>query len=174
MKKIVMGLLVLVAITGIASALEEDTHANYLSLASYFDASTNLTLYSGGNQPWGGHPIVAGVVNSIFGIWSWTNGDIIGGAITTGLYVSGIAFLIGGGNAIISGSSGSAAMVIGYLLVSVAAPIYGVARGATQYSKMTSSIAGSIYDNPIKNTSFILVPQPNGRFTGSITYSASY
>jgi len=187
-KKIIIGLLITLFAAAIAGAAETENGIPVLDQSlvnrSYF--SNELSLYASGSGPWGGHPITAGLINTLFGIWSFTNGDILGGIVTAGLYIAGIVCMViipvAAFNSAVNSNSaedafgllteGTIWMIIGGVLVGIA-PVYGFIRGFSQYQKMTGATAGSFSDNPLKNTSFVIFPTGNG-VAANITYKASY
>ena len=133
----------------------------------------------GPKEPWGGSPAVAGLVNSAFGIWSWTNSDIFGGVMTTLLEAGGIAVIYvgivaginqggkGGADTVLITYSAGAAMAVGGI-------VFGVVRGVTQYNKKMAlyrSFTEAISGNPLNNISMVAYPTAEKRIAGSLTYS---
>ena len=134
--------------------------------------------------PWGGHPVVAGFVNTVFGIWSFTNSDFSGGLLTAGLEVGGITLSIIGSSLFRSlynnGSSTAVAQIIYYTGygVLVGGSIYGFVRGYTQYNTKIAaarSFAKAISDNPLNNISLAAFPTFDERHVaGAVSYSLVY
>ena len=134
--------------------------------------------------PWGGHPVAAGFVNTIFGIWSFTNQDFPGGIATAALETGGIVLSVIGSSLYRTwynaGSSTTLALVMYYggYGVLVGGSIYGFVRGYTQYNaKMAAarSFAEAINQNPLNNISLTALPTPDGKHvTGALVYSLSY
>ena len=135
-------------------------------------------------EPWGGHPVVAGFVNTVFGIWSFTNSDLSGGLLTAGLEASGIALWIIGSSLYSSwyssGGSTTVALILYYAGYGVLAggSIYGFVRGYTQYNKKmiaARSFSDALSGNPLNNISLVAFPTfDKGRVAGAVTYSLSY
>ena len=134
--------------------------------------------------PWGGHPVVAGFANTVFGIWSFTNSDISGGLLTAALEAGGITLSIIGSSLYRSwyydGGSTTVALIIYYAGYAALAggSIYGFYRGYTQYNTKTAtarSFAEAISDNPMNNISLVVFPTfDKGRVAGAVTYSLVY
>ena len=136
-------------------------------------------------EPWGGHPAVAGLVNIVVGIWSFTSNDLPGGLMTAGLQIGGAAVSIIGTTLSSNwywsnpGLSIGARMFsfVGYGLIA-AGTIYGFHRGFSQYNKrMTSArtFAEAINTNPMNNISITAFPTfDERRFVGTLTYSFSF
>ena len=136
------------------------------------------------DEPWGGHPAIAGWVNMFLGIWSFTNDDFPGGLVTAGFQVSGVAASIIGNSLYRtwywSGGSYATAQIIyfvGYGLTATGA-VYGFYRGFTQYSRKMAaarSFAEAISDNPLNNITLVAYPAfDERRVAGALTYSLSY
>jgi hypothetical protein len=180
--KTTLVLLILLVIAGTVSARESSTcifnadnslNFNLINHQSYFNTQSNITLYAdGGRKPWGGSPIVAGITNTFFGIWSWTNMDWLGGAVTTGLYATGLVLLIIDNNRGFIGYTAGSIAVISLL----AAPVFGFIRGFFHYEKMyDASLASAFNDNPLKHISLVVLPTFNQkRVKGALTYSLSF
>ena len=130
------------------------------------------------DEPWGGHPAVAGSVNTFFGIWSFTNSDFSGGFTTVALQVGGAAVSIIG-RSLFTGSYTAALMsaYLGYSIFAVGT-VYGYYRGFSQYNRRmaaATSFAEAIGDNPLNNISLVAFPAfDDRRFVGALTYSFSY
>ena len=198
-KKIVLGLLIMTVITWVASAQENVTgfpdmgnvfsftwneSFNKVEQTSYFNTRTLLTPFAdeGAIIPWGGNPFFAGLANTVFGIWSWTNQDIFGGALTTGLEVGGIAITVvallsslnsastgdveGGLSAVYQSIIGSAIFTGG--------AVFGFIRGITQYNKMMRAADYAKAYNPMNNISLVVLPTPDKGVVGSFTYSLKW
>ena len=134
-------------------------------------------MYGG---PWGGHPVVAGLVNTIFGIWSFTNRDFAGGFMTAGLQLGGVAVTVFAPG-IFGGSVNWTTwrrLVLAGNVLSVAGTVYGFHRGFTQYNRKTAAarcFAEAINTNPMNNISMVAIPTfDDRRFVGSLTYSLSF
>ena len=141
----------------------------------------------GPQEPWGGSPALAGLINSAFGIWSWGNHDTFGGVMTTLLQVGGIACIyvgaFAGTDKAMSGnvSGGVDTMVYAYyggLALFVGGTVFGVVRGVTQYNKKMAayrSFAEAINDNPLNNISLVVFPTGDKKgVAGALTYSMSF
>ena len=137
--------------------------------------------------PWGGHPVVAGFVNTVFGIWSFTNDDFSAGLLTAGLEVGGITLSLIGSSLYKSwydkGGSATVAQIIYYAGYGalVGGAIYGFYKGYTQYNtKMAAarsarSFAEALGDNPLNNISLVALPTSDGKhIAGAVTYSLEY
>ena len=132
--------------------------------------------------PWGGHPVVAGLVNTIFGVWSFTNDDFNGGLMTAGLQVGGILASIIGPSLFRDswGRINTAGMLFYYagLGLTVGGTIYGFHRGFTQYNRKTAaarSFAEAINTNPMNNISVTAFPTSGGkRVVWGLSYSISF
>ena len=135
-------------------------------------------------EPWGGHPVVAGFVNTAFGIWSFTNKDLSGGLLTAGLEAGGITLWIIGSSLYSSllskGSSTTVPLIMYYAGYGVLAggSIYGFVRGYTQYNKKTiaaGSLTEALSDNPLNNISLVAFPTSDGKYiAGAVMYSLAY
>ena len=136
------------------------------------------------DEPWGGHPAIAGWVNMFLGIWSFTNDDFPGGLVTAGLQVSGVAASIIGNSLYRtwywSGGSYATAQIIyfvGHGLTATGA-VYGFYRGFTQYSRKMAaarSFAEALGDNPLNNITLVAYPAfDERRVAGTLTYSVSF
>ena len=131
--------------------------------------------------PWGGHPVVAGFVNTVFGIWSFTNDDFPGGILTAGLEAGGITLAIIGSSLYRSwyydGGSTTVALILYYAGYGALAggSIYGFYRGYTQYNTKTAatrSFAEALGDNPLNNISLVAFPTfDERRVAGAVTYT---
>ena len=134
-------------------------------------------MYGG---PWGGHPVVAGLVNTIFGVWSFTNDDFAGGFMTAGLQLGGFAFSVFAPGILIGTGNWTAwrMVVLAGNVMSVAGTVYGFYRGFTQYNIKTAaarSFAEAINTNPMNNISMVAIPTlDDRRFVGTLTYSISF
>ena len=136
-------------------------------------ASTN-----GPKEPWG-NPAVAGLANSVFGIWSWTNGDYFGGFLTSFLEAGGAALMISSPylynatkNKILFWSA-----FYGGLAITAGGTVFGVVRGVTQYNKKMAayrSFSEAISGNPLDNISLVAYPTADKRVAGALTYSLSF
>ena len=152
-----------------------------------WEQSAPQAMYGG---PWGGHPVVAGLVNTIFGVWSFTNDDFAGGFRTAGLQIGGalisiyvpMLFLPRGVSTIGDWERYLArrqmVIMVG-TVVSVGGTVYGFLRGFTQYNRKTAaarSFAEAINTNPMNNISMVAVPTlfDDRRFVGTLTYSLSF
>lgn len=198
-KTFVLGLLVIAVIAGVADAQENAKaiidegnifgftwSANFMTKqGAYFDTRTLITPYAANDaepeMPWGGNPAIAGLVNSLFGIWSWTNGDIFGGVLTSVLQLGGLVLALSAPlvfkdtldiDTVVYMTYGSYALVLG-------GTVFGVVRGITQYNKMAkayraTNLAEALSDNPLKNVSFTIVPTKEKRIAGALTYSVSF
>ena len=131
-------------------------------------------------EPWGGHPVAAGLVNTIFGIWSFTNDDFQGGLMTAGIQVGGIlASIIAPGLFIGTGNWTAAQMTrLAGSVVYVGGLVYSFHRGFTQFNAKTAaarSFAEAVNSNPMNNISLVAMPTfDDRRFVGSLTYSLSF
>ena len=194
-KKILLGLLIMIVITWVASAKENVTgvfdaenlfsftwNKNFMKVeqTSYFNARTLLAPFAdeGGTIPWGGNPVLAGLANTVFGIWSWTNQDIFGGTLTTGLEAGGLAVCVAAlifldSSTGLSGIRSSLYLYyVGYAAIG-AGTIFGFIRGITQYNTMMRAAdqAKANNDNPINNISLVVLPTPDKGVVGNLTYS---
>ena len=146
----------------------------------------------GPQEPWGGSPAVAALLNSAFGIWSWGNHDTFGGVMTTLLQVGGLAaYLVGYNMALDQAMEGDTSAfgtleiaTYGGMVLFVGGTIFGVVRGVSQYNKKmkayrsymeTRSFAEAIKDNPLNNISLVAFPTGDNRgVAGALTYSLSF
>ena len=196
-KKIVLGLLIMTVVTWVVSAEENMTgvpnmgnvfgftwNENFMKVeqTSYFNTGTFLTPFAdeGAVIPWGGNPFFAGLANTVFGVWSWTNQDIFGGALTTGLEVGGIAItvvaLLSSLNSVYNldverGFSAVYQSLIGSAIFTGGA-VFGFIRGITQYNKMMRVVgyAKANNDNPMNNISLVVLPTPDKGVIANLTY----
>jgi len=141
---------------------------------------------AGARIPWGANTGIAGLTNAIGGIWSWTNGDIMGGAIIAGLEIIGIplgiigaqmlardaaspGFLSDSAPAIFTG------MAIGGPLLALGGAVFGVYRGVTQYNKMAADAGISLAkaDSPMDNLTVAMLPTGNG-LVGQVAYTVRW
>ncbi|GHU10508.1 hypothetical protein FACS1894151_09930 [Spirochaetia bacterium] len=124
-------------------------------------------------------PMYAGLKNMAFGLWSWQNGDIFGGAMTAGLEGVGLALVITGlaimpqdgtpdagdpdktATAFLVFASGAVAMGGGAL--------FGYFWGSSQYKKQ-NAVATGFDGNPLEHISFGIIPGVGG----SLMYSTSF
>ena len=135
-------------------------------------------------EPWGGHPVIAGWVNTVFGIWSFTNDDFPGGILTAGLQIGGVALAViglnlyrdwywSGGNYVLA----QVTYFVGYGITG-AGTVYGFYRGLTQYSRKMAtarSFTEALGDNPLNNITLTAYPAfDERRVAGALTYSVSY
>ena len=137
-------------------------------------------------DPWGGHPAVAGLINTIFGIWSFTNNDFAGGFMTAGLQFGGAAVTAVAWNMFPrtwhvgqGWRRSTAGVVMAYAgnALSVAGTVYGFFRGFTQYNTQMAMARGfaGINGNPMENITLTAVPAPDGkRSVWALTYSVSF
>ena len=129
--------------------------------ASSLSFNLDLLAEGGAKKPFGGSPFLAGLLNMPFGIWSWINKDWLGGSITAGLAIGGIAMMFVAPDLILVG-----------LGMYVASPIYGYIRGSSQYKKMTSGIAST---NPINHITVLPVPTGSKGDVGvALAYSMNF
>ena len=135
-------------------------------------------------EPWGGHPFLAGSINTVFGIWSFTNNDISGGILTTALQASGVALAVVGLSLYSSWYYDGGNYMIAYIMyltgygVTAAGSVYGFVRGFTQYNRKMAasrSFTEAISENPLNNISLVAFPASDDRrVVGAVTYSLSY
>ena len=143
--------------------------------------------HAGQGEPWGGHPAVAGLVNTIFGIWSFTNDDFAGGLLTVGLQLGGAAVTAVAWNMFPrtwqmgqGWRRSTAGVVMAYAgnAMSVAGTVYGFFRGFTQYNTQMARARGfaeAINDNPLNNISVAAFPTSDGkRVVWGLNYSISF
>jgi hypothetical protein len=117
-------------------------------------------------------PMYAGLKNMAFGLWSWQNGDIFGGALTAGLEVGGIALMIAGAaiDPVDDEALGVAMGLIGGGFAVVAGgAVFGYFRGSGQYKKQ-NAVAMGFDGNTLEHVSFGIVPGVGG----SLIYSARF
>jgi hypothetical protein len=139
--------------------------------------NTNLQLdlmaEGGSGKPFPGSPFVAGLLNVPFGIYSWMTGDWLGGGLTAGLEVVGLAFTVWSNiaykNGTLTQENGGLAF-LGFP-VFVGGMIYGGIRGSKQY-KLNSSIAWT--GNPMDHITAAALPTLDGSFAGSLTFRAAF
>ncbi|MDR1785813.1 MAG: hypothetical protein LBR23_05030 [Spirochaetaceae bacterium] len=114
----------------------------------------------------------AGLLNTLGGAWSWTHGDILGGAVTAGLEAAGVVLIIVGITATEPATLSSILLPAGGAMVAGGGAGFGQWRGMTQYRKQ-NPIAVGFNDNPIKHTSFVIAPDLSrkGGVTASLVYS---
>ena len=149
---------------------------------------------SGQKEPWGGSPFVAGLVNSLLGIWSWGNRDYFGGIVTSGLFVTGVVLCVVGTTRVTntatnayyngtpeemsSAADDSMGFYIAGMICGAVSPIFGFFRGITQYNKkmrLARSLAEAVDDNPMNHISLVALPVSGSRrFFGTLTYSLSF
>ena len=135
-------------------------------------------------EPWGGHPFWAGSINTVFGIWSFTNNDISGGILTTALQVGGVALTVVGLSLYSSWYNDGGSYMVAYIMylagygVAAAGSVYGFVRGFTQYNKKMEaarSFTEALGENPLNNISLVAFPVSDDRhIVGALTYSLSY
>ena len=144
-------------------------------------------LHTGLGEPWGGHPVIAGIANTFLGIWSFTNNDIGGGIMTAGLQLGGVALTTVAWNMFPRTwtlQTGWHRPVMGVMLgyagnaLSAVGTIYGFARGFSQYNRQIAaarSFVEAINSNPMNNISLVALPTfDDRRFVGALTYSLSF
>lgn len=184
-KMVILGLLVLAVSAG---SLHAQNASSDFNGGSVFD----LTLlqaqgqYPGydpeaikAQQQAAAAPMYAGLKNMAFGLWSWQNGDIFGGAMTAGLEGVGLALVITGlaimpqdgdedagdadktNTAFIMFASGAVTLGGGAL--------FGYFWGSSQYKKQ-NAVATGFGGNPLEHVSFGVVPGVGG----SLMYSTSF
>jgi hypothetical protein len=182
-KNIFFLVLAVVAAGGIfAQGYDSDLNTNLplggLLAPSSYVTGADLTQYADGVK-WGGNAFFAGLANTVFGIWSWTNGDILGGVITTVLEAGGWGVMIGAmamGNNSADYEEALEAIglyVAGGLLLATGW-VYGLITGMVQFSKRSASTAKAFNENPMKNMSFVLLPTCDNKVTSVLTYSVSF
>jgi len=112
----------------------------------------------------------AGTLNMAGGAWSWTHGDILGGALTAGVEAAGVALVV---SAFFAQDLDYSiwARLGGGCVAFVGAGI-GLLRGMSQYAKQ-NPVAAGFGDNPVKHTSFVVASDTseNGGMTASLVYS---
>jgi hypothetical protein len=195
-KKIVLGLFVMVVIAGAAGAQETawalntgntfgfGINSSFMALGqpSIFGTRANIDLFadSGSSGFMTENRFVAGLLNMPLGFWSWMNKDWLGGGITAGLMAGGIACMVYGMSQDSGDSEGPIGEGLGTALLGagmvIASPIFGFFRGLS-YSKrlQASSLAEAISDNPMNHISLIVLPTFDERKAiGAFTYSLSY
>ena len=143
MKKIIVLLALLLVFTGsiFASEIEFINVGNGLNFNLMQTGGINpyyriSYLSDGSGYPGyliGGFPFIAGMYNTIFGLWSWIHQDWLGGGITAGLMVGGAIL----GSISASNNDMDMAMVsFGALLGGM---IYGYWRGSSQFRQMQAA-----------------------------------
>jgi len=138
-----------------------------------FDAMGSYSLQpdlmaNGTGKPVIGIPIVAGLVNTFFGTWSWINKDWLGGGITAGVQIGGVVIMaIGMADNTLWG------MYQGLIGagVFVGGAVYGLIRGITQCKSMNSM---AWTGNPFDHITAAVLPASDGGFTGNLTFMMSY
>ena len=195
MKKIVLGLLIMAVAAGAISAQQTASVDFYtgngfnlrlnesfmgMGAVSGFSANPALTPFAANDmphEPWGWHPGLAGLVNTVFGIWSWTNGDTFGGALTAGLQLGGI-ILPSLAFAVLPRTTGfglwGTATALG-TVAWVSGTVFGFVRGFSQYNRMMAAFTNARDNTPLANASLVILPTfDDRRVIGSLTYSLSF
>lgn len=130
----------------------------------------------------------ASALNILFGLWSWSHNDVVGGLFTTLLEGGGIFFFIIGitlpSRAKDSGSSSSEqlslalvsigpAIILGMVGVAafVGGIIFGTIRGAREYRRQNAT-AGA--ENPLNHISVAVLPTNDGGICGNISYTLKF
>ncbi|MDR2375167.1 MAG: hypothetical protein LBD96_01890 [Treponema sp.] len=124
----------------------------------------------GSNSAFPGSPLMAGLLNVPFGIYSWMNGDILGGVIVAGLESAALALTIVGNNINLDQKAMGiwlGAAIGGFIV----APIYGFVRGSRQYKKL-NAVAWT--GNPMDHITVTALPTSEGGVAGSLTFRASF
>jgi len=184
-KKIIITLLVLTAFMGHLSA-QSISNAVVSSSLPGLESGLRLDLLQGGGYDWRNNPDYlrssgaskAGLLNMVFGLWSWQNGDIFGGALTAGLEGGGLLLSIIGlilmGDADIAISVSYAMTMIGVGIFG-GGMVFGYFRGSDQFKKQFDANTTAWTGNPINHVYFNLVPGVNGKnFNGQLGFAASY
>ena len=131
-------------------------------------------------EPWGGHPVVAGLANSFLGIWSFTNNDVGGGVMTAALQLGGVALTTVAWNLFPrtwSFQTGWHRPVMGVMLgyagnaLTAVGTIYGFARGFSQFNRQMAAATISHVNNPFD---IALVPGQNGMTKLAFTWTIRY
>jgi len=141
--------------------------------------SQQATSTSGPKEPWGGSPAVAGLANSVFGIWSWTNGDYLGGFLTSFFEAGGAALLLSSPSLYKATKKEILywSALFGGIAITVGGSAFGVVRGVTQYNKKMAayrSFSEEISGNPLNNISLVAYPTADKSIAGALTYSLSF
>ena len=142
---------------------------------------------AGQGEPWGGHPAVAGLVNTFLGIWSFTNNDVGGGIMIVGLQLGGVALSTVAWNLFPrtwSLQTGWHRPVVGVMLgyagnaLTAVGTIYGFVRGFSQYNTQMARARGfteAINTNPLNNISIATFPASDGkRVVWGLAYSIAF
>jgi hypothetical protein len=124
-------------------------------------------------------PMRAGMLNTLFGLWSWMNGDILGGALTAGIEVGGLAIMIIGSSIVGSSEEPSIGATFGVTMggaaVFLGGAIFGYFRGSSQYKKQQDATAMGFDSNPIERINFVPTLSPDGKNMGfGLLYSAKF
>ena len=179
-----LGIIALMAlIAGFAGAQEIEVVPETFDFSHgiYFNTMPQLDLLSDGEQkaPIGGIAVVAGLMNMPLGLWSWLHQDWLGGGITAGLMVGGIALVVYGvtrdTDDLDDTMGAMAIMSIGSIFI-IASPIYGFFRGMKQFRRLkAASLAEALNENPLNNIMLVVLPTfDENRVMGSFTYSISF
>jgi hypothetical protein len=153
----------------------QNTSQNFSINPLGFNTNLQLDLMAegGGGKPFPGSSFVAGLLNVPFGIYSWMAGDLLGGALTAGFEVAGVAILVWFNIAANAGTltyedAGLALLGAPFIIGGM---IYGGIRGSKQY-KLNSSMAWT--GNPMDHITAAALPTLDGSFAGSLTFRAAF
>jgi len=182
LRKGLLAMLVITAMAGAYLGAQESAGTNVLPGKLDFGASTFGLVPMQYDFDFDAHraqalntPMMAGLRNMIFGLWSWTNGDIFGGALTAGLEVVGIATVIAGFGIPVSEETQYVPLAVAGAGMGVffGGAIYGYLRGASQHKKQnaetTAETPTAWTGNPMDHVSFDIVP--NG---GMLTFKMGF
>ena len=184
MKKLLWIVLFGTMITCFASAQEfefnfQNSFSAFETASFGFESGTQLDLLAeSGRKPTIGVPILAGLLNTLFGTWSWMNQDWVGGGITAGLEAGGIAIMVMSLVKTNSADPDTNTLKYGFQALGGAAvylggAIYGLVRGISYCKKMNSN-AVAWTGNPADHITIAAMPASDGGFTGNLTFKMAY
>jgi len=183
MRKSILVILVMTALVSTQLSAQEFSETVLSSGSLNFDTTTFdlVPLQSSASEQFALErgAAMAGYLNTFFGIWSWGNGDIFGGALTTVLELGGMAIaivpMVQMANSIdnekdtdINLTSALVWPLVG-TAVMIGGMIFGYIRGTTQYKAQHAAARTAWTGNPLDHVSFDFVP--NG---GMLAFKMSF
>jgi len=183
MRKSILVILVMTALVSTQLSAQEFSETVLSSGSLNFDTTTFdlVPLQSSASEQFALErgAAMAGYLNTFFGIWSWGNGDIFGGTLTTVLELGGMAIMIvpmlqmsdsldKGKDTDINLTSVLVWSLVG-TAVMIGGMIFGYIRGTTQYKAQHAATRTAWTGNPLDHVSFDFVPD-GGRLSFKVGF----